>query len=129
MASGSPFREWGDGATDVRTHVIEDISYSADAIVCRCGAVIRGIRDGSGWVGHGGSVLRMTDAAERGAEPGPSAESKAANALFLVVAVGKRCTCSADSDVRDCPNFITADLEDLPWHPDDLDNGDHFEPE
>lgn len=113
------FREWGDGATDRRTHVIEDISYSDDTILCRCGTVIHGIGDGSGWVDHGGSVLRMADAEERGAEPRQSSESAATRALASIAEQGKRCTCTPTSYVGLCPNFIDSDLEEeLPLDPD-----------
>jgi len=111
-ASSVPSREWGDGATDVRLHVIEDISYAADTIVCRCGALVHDILIG-GWVWHGGSSLRLDDAAERGSEPKPQDNARAIAALAAIATLGRSCTCQQDVEsFATCPNsIIPSDLE------------------
>ena len=51
---GKPTRQWGDGATDKREHVIDFISYERDFLICRCGKRIRGVQDDVKWKAHRG---------------------------------------------------------------------------
>ena len=51
---GTKTRTWGDGATDKRVHVIEDISYAQDFILCRCGVRLTNIQTDATWKAHRG---------------------------------------------------------------------------
>lgn len=109
-------REWGDGATDAREHVIEDMSYSAGVIACRCGSRVVGAMPdelADAWVAHGGQVLRLTDAVERGTEPLLPAHARAEAARAAIITLGARCTC-ATTDITDCPNYVAGD--EVPDH-------------
>lgn len=104
-------REWGDGATDRREHVIEDVSYAGGVIACRCGQHVTGSTPdllADAWVAHGGTVMRLADVAERGSESKVPAEDRAASALNAVVMVGNRCTCDT-TPITECPNYLPGD--------------------
>jgi hypothetical protein len=109
-------REWGDGATDRRPHVIEDISYASNTIACRCGSYVRGSSPdvlADAWVAHAPKtgVLRLADSVERGQEPAPELAGRAEAAKAAVVMLGRRCTCIVGSDITTCPNYIPGDEE------------------
>lgn len=112
-------REWGDGATDVRTHVIEDMSYAAGVIACRCGSLVRGQTPdelATAWVQHGGQVLRLTDAVERGTGQPVIDHERSEAARAALVQLGLRCTC-ATTDITACPNYMAGD--EVPDHDDE----------
>jgi hypothetical protein len=101
-------REWGDGAT-ARTgrHIVEDISYAADYILCSDGLVLHGIADGKVWQGHGGKLLTLRGLGERQESVAYDPEASA-RAIASLLAITRACTC-ATSSVSDCPNYMTGD--------------------
>lgn len=99
-------REWGDGAHDRRQHLIADISYPLDTIACLCGEFIHGIRDGSAWQNHGGSLFSMEQ--ERGEPEVAPGNERGFRAVELLRAFGRDCTCDTTT-VADCPNYIPGD--------------------
>lgn len=103
-------RMWGDGATDARAHVIADISYRDDYIVCRCGALLRGIGDGTTWGDHGGKVFSGVGFEERGDLYSPTTDARVAATMRLFERQQARCTC-ARTDVTECPNYQPGDEE------------------
>lgn len=118
-AAPAVFREWGDGATDTRHHVIEECGFGSHPfILCRCGTRLMGATNellSTEWRAHGGQVLRMWDVEDRNGVDGSilSAEDRATEAVLALVQVGQRCTCDNDGDIYACPNYIPGDEEPL----------------
>lgn len=108
-----PARTWGDGATDRRLHVIEDIHYGEggpSTLACRCGTEFLAATPealSAKWRAHGGKVLDHSDIVERGQLPTPGeVESRRVAAYSAIAALGALCTCPP---VELCPNYVRGD--------------------
>lgn len=106
----SDSREWGDGATDARDHVINVISYEDDFIKCRCGETIFGIGDGAAWRLHGGSVFVGRGFEERSTATLTATDDTLADLVDSVHWFMSNCTCDS-TPIEDCPNYVEGDEE------------------
>lgn len=106
------FREWGDGATDRRAHVIIEVSYGDPSwLFCRCGTTLEGNSANelaARWQEHGGSVLVNTGYVERDGPDVADDIEASLSAMKAIVALAESCTCHA-ADIRDCPNYRDGD--------------------
>lgn len=119
-ALGPVARQWGDGGNALPgRHFIADIHYGTDASWMKCG------KDGAYlqadtpealenlWLWHGGKVM----APVAGPEPVSPEESsrffRSRDALLDLADAASRCTCTPDSDITLCVNYVPGDEEPL----------------
>jgi hypothetical protein len=111
-------RNWGDGHTTRSRHLIEDIQYRGDVSLLRCsdGALLTAPSPEAlelAWQEHGGKLMASWHEDRVAPEPFVDDE-RSMSAMRILVALGGDCTCTPDSDIRDCPNFVADDLEEFP---------------
>lgn len=110
-------RTWGDGYSRTgRKHVIASISYPRDGGRCALQCGIDGtlliaptpaalVRE---WQAHGGKAF-VAPFEDRDQEPEPSGYERGQAAMVAIYLHGQECTCTSDSDITLCPNYVEGD--------------------
>lgn len=110
-------RNWGDGHSTRSRHLIEDIQYRDDLSLLRCndGALLTAPSPEAlelAWQGHGGKLMASWGEDRVAPEPFLDDE-RSMTAMRILTSIGGDCTCTPDSDITTCPNFVAADLEEV----------------
>ena len=108
-------RSWGDGHTTRSRHIVADIQFGSDSSALRCedGAVLHSDTPAgleALWVEHGGASI---DTRSKDRRPDEGAEWSE-KSLAIIRFMGLHCSCTVDSDIKDCPNYLAEDDELLP---------------
>lgn len=118
MRSSLTGRAWGDGHTTRPRHIVHDIQFGERSSALRCadGTVLQATTPAgleALWQEHGGAIVEPRAEDRRPPDEG-EVERWRLTALAAIRFMGRTCTCTVDSDIKDCANYIADDDEELP---------------